>query len=104
MSRWPALFGDASVSLRQRGRMVDVVHVACCDVRTFRESIVHSSGEYCVIAPDVQIGDGTRVGNFVYIRGNTHIGEGCVIGSYVDIEGDVTIGSHVSLQSACYLT
>lgn len=61
-------------------------------------------GEYCLIALDARIGGGTRVGNYVYIRGNTCIGEGCTIGSYVDIEGDVTIGSHVSLQSACYLT
>ena len=57
-----------------------------------------------VIFPDVSIGDGTRVGNFVMIRSNTVIGDGCTIGSYVDIEGDVTIGHHVSLQSGCYIT
>lgn len=61
-------------------------------------------GQFSVIFPDVTIGDGTRVGNFVMIRSNTLIGEGCTIGSYVDIEGDVVIGNHVSLQSGCYIT
>jgi UDP-2-acetamido-3-amino-2,3-dideoxy-glucuronate N-acetyltransferase len=67
-------------------------------------SIVIAHGEYCVLAPDVEIGEGTRVGNFVLIRDKTKIGEGCTIGSYVDIEGDVQIGNFVSLQSACYIT
>jgi UDP-2-acetamido-3-amino-2,3-dideoxy-glucuronate N-acetyltransferase len=61
-------------------------------------------GQFNAIFPDVNIGDGTRVGNFVLIRSNTRIGEQCTIGSYVDIEGDVTIGDHVSLQSGCYIT
>jgi UDP-2-acetamido-3-amino-2,3-dideoxy-glucuronate N-acetyltransferase len=57
-----------------------------------------------VIFPEVAIGEGTRVGNFVFIRSRTSIGRGCTIGSYVDIEGEVSIGDHVSLQSACYIT
>ncbi|HET7680073.1 MAG TPA: DapH/DapD/GlmU-related protein [Xanthobacteraceae bacterium] len=61
-------------------------------------------GENCVIADDVRIGTGTRIGNFVLIRDHTVIGESCVVGSYVDIEGDVQIGKFVSLQSGCYLT
>jgi acetyltransferase-like isoleucine patch superfamily enzyme len=61
-------------------------------------------GEYCVIAPDARVGEGTRIGNFVLIRDTTQIGQGCTIGSYVDIEGDVSIGDFVSLQSACYIT
>jgi len=61
-------------------------------------------GENCVIFPEVSIGEGTRIGNFVMIRNTTSIGEGCTIGSYVDIEGDVVIGNFVSLQSACYIT
>ena len=61
-------------------------------------------GEHCVIFPDVTIGEGSRVGNFVMIRANTSIGEGCTIGSYVAIEGEVTIGHHVSLQSGVYIT
>jgi len=61
-------------------------------------------GEYCVIADEVSIGEGTRVGNFVLVRAQTRIGSGCTIGSYVDIEGDVVIGNNVSLQSACYIT
>jgi UDP-2-acetamido-3-amino-2,3-dideoxy-glucuronate N-acetyltransferase len=61
-------------------------------------------GQYCVIFPDVTIGEETRIGNFVMIRSETRIGRGCTIGSYVDIEGDVTIGNFVSLQSSCYIT
>jgi acetyltransferase-like isoleucine patch superfamily enzyme len=63
-----------------------------------------SIGQFCVIQDPVEIGEGTRVGNFVFIRSHTRIGKACVIGSYVDIEGEVEIGSQVSLQSNCYLT
>ena len=61
-------------------------------------------GQHCVIFDSVTIGEGSRVGNFVFIRDETQIGQDCTIGSYVDIEGDVTIGNRVSLQSACYIT
>jgi UDP-2-acetamido-3-amino-2,3-dideoxy-glucuronate N-acetyltransferase len=60
--------------------------------------------QHCVIADDAQIGEGTRIGNFVLIRDDVVIGRECVIGSYVDIEGVVRIGNFVSLQSGCYLT
>jgi UDP-2-acetamido-3-amino-2,3-dideoxy-glucuronate N-acetyltransferase len=60
--------------------------------------------QHCVILDDAQIGEDTRIGNFVLIRDNTIIGKSCCIGSYVDIEGDVRIGDFVSIQSACYLT
>ena len=63
-----------------------------------------SKGEHCVIQPDVTIGRGTRLGNFVFIRSETTIGGECTIGSFVDIEGDVVIGDRVSLQSGCYIT
>lgn len=63
-----------------------------------------NQGQHTVIFPDVSIGTGTRLGNFVMIRSNTQIGISCTIGSYVDIEGDVVIGNHVSLQSSCYIT
>ncbi len=68
------------------------------------ETTLHTQGQFCVIFPDVTIGEGTRLGNFVMIRSHTGIGEECTIGSYVDIEGDVVIGNHVSLQSGCYIT
>jgi UDP-2-acetamido-3-amino-2,3-dideoxy-glucuronate N-acetyltransferase len=58
----------------------------------------------CVISEDAEIGPGTRIGNFVFIREHTAIGKNCSIGSYCDIEGEVVIGDFVSLQSGCYLT
>ena len=61
-------------------------------------------GHHCLIAADARIGEGTKIGNFVFIRGDTIIGRGCVVGSYLDIEGEVSIGDFVSLQSGCYLT
>jgi acetyltransferase-like isoleucine patch superfamily enzyme len=61
-------------------------------------------GRHCEIFDDVEIGEGTRLGNYVLIRGATVIGTECTIGSYVDIEGEVRIGNAVSLQSACYIT
>jgi UDP-3-O-[3-hydroxymyristoyl] glucosamine N-acyltransferase len=42
-------------------------------------------GQYCVIFPSVEIGTGTRLGNFVLIRSNARIGMHCTIGSNVDI-------------------
>ena len=70
--------------------------------RKFKMTVIH--GGNCIISDDAQIGEGTRIGNFVFIRDNTVIGKGCVVGSYVDIEGDVHVGNFVSLQSGCYLT
>lgn len=61
-------------------------------------------GHSSLVANDAEIGSGTRIGNFVFIRDRVIIGAGCSIGSYVDIEGDVRIGDLVSLQSGCYLT
>jgi acetyltransferase-like isoleucine patch superfamily enzyme len=61
-------------------------------------------GRNSIISENAQIGEHTRIGNFVFIRDDTIIGHDCVIGSYVDIEGDVRIGDFVSLQSGCYLT
>ena len=66
--------------------------------------MTHEHGEHCVVQPRVEIGAGTRLGNFVFVRSDTVIGSGCTIGSFVDIEGDVVIGDHVSLQSSCYIT
>ena len=53
---------------------------------------------------DVSIGEGTRIGEFCFIRSATTIGRDTTIGSYVGIEGDVAIGDGVSIQSGCHLT
>jgi acetyltransferase-like isoleucine patch superfamily enzyme len=63
-----------------------------------------TQGAHCVVDPNVDLGRGTRLGNFVLIRSNTRIGEDCTVGSHADIEGDVIIGHRVSLQSYCYIT
>lgn len=65
---------------------------------------MYKKGENCTIFQNVEIGENSRVGNFVFIRENTKIGQGCTIGSFVDIEGDVIIGENSSIQSGCYLT
>ena len=52
----------------------------------------------------VTIGDGSRIGEFCFIRTSTVIGSDTTIGSYVGIEGDVRIGSGVSIQSGCHIT
>ncbi len=64
----------------------------------------YTQGLHCVIVDPVEIGAGSRLGNFVLIRDNTRIGCHCTIGSYVDLEGEVSIGDYVSLQSGVYLT
>jgi UDP-2-acetamido-3-amino-2,3-dideoxy-glucuronate N-acetyltransferase len=93
------------VPQRRRDIMYRIFDVAQQTGRAFVERQANSIyRQNCVIADDVIIGEGTRVGNFVFIRGNVVIGSGCVIGSYLDIEGDVRIGDDVSLQSGCYLT
>lgn len=69
-----------------------------------RDAAIAIYGQHCLLAKDLVIGEGTRLGNFVFIRDRVTIGTHCVIGSYVDIEGDVRIGNLVSLQSGCYLT
>jgi acetyltransferase-like isoleucine patch superfamily enzyme len=61
-------------------------------------------GQFNAISADAEIGQDTRLGNFIFIRSGTRIGSNCTIGSYVDIEGDVMIGNNVSLQSGCYIT
>ena len=55
-------------------------------------------GRHCEIFEDVEIGENTRIGNFVMIRSGTIIGNGCTIGSHADIEGDARIGNSVSLH------
>ncbi|HKG96678.1 MAG TPA: DapH/DapD/GlmU-related protein [Pyrinomonadaceae bacterium] len=67
-------------------------------------SMAMGRGQHCIILDDVEIGEGTRIGNYVFIREKTIIGKGCTVGSYLDIEGDVRIGDFVSLQSGCYIT
>ena len=66
---------------------------------------MHAEGERVArIEPDVRIGEGTTIGDFVLVRSGSVIGARCVIGSFVGVEGDVVIGDDVSIQSGCHLT
>src|SRR5436190_12347283 len=65
------------------GLRAAIVRGSCAGGRSAAQSPrVMKKGEYCVIAEDVTIGEGTRVGNFVLIRADTRVGTGCTIGSY----------------------
>ncbi|MFH1420618.1 MAG: DapH/DapD/GlmU-related protein [Candidatus Aenigmatarchaeota archaeon] len=52
-----------------------------------------------IIAPDVKIGDGTKVWNFTQIREGVAIGENCTISNGVYIDAGVKIGNNVSIQN-----
>ncbi len=54
-------------------------------------------GKYCIIAEDVEIGEGTIIGNFCELKSGTKIGSNCKIGSYTVIDGAYLMGG-VTLQ------
>lgn len=66
-------------------------------------------GENCTVTKSVlkqsQIGDGTTVGPFSYLRPNSQIGKGCRIGDFVEVKnasiGDGTKVSHLTYVGDC---
>lgn len=63
--------------------------------------MIHSSvkiGQYCIIAEDAIIGEGTEIKSFVEIRPGTVIGKNCYIDSGVKFSGNSTIGDNVTLR------
>src|SRR5215472_17262450 len=66
----------------------------------FPSSNVHMS---CVVEEDVEIGKGTLVGPFCFIRKGTRIGEDCKIGPLNVFEGHLSVGNHVRMGSHCNL-
>lgn len=60
-------------------------------------------GKGAVIAPDVQIGRNTFIGNNVTIRRGCHIGRNVVIGHNSVIEEDCFIGNDTRIQALVYL-
>jgi UDP-N-acetylglucosamine acyltransferase len=55
-------------------------------------------GQYCIIADDVVIGEGTVIMNNVEIRSSTIIGKNCYIDSGVKFSGHCIIGDEVTLR------
>lgn len=54
------------------------------------------------IAPDVKIGEGVRIYDFVNLYG-CEIGDGSQIGPFVEVQGGVKIGRRVKIQSHSFL-
>ena len=50
-----------------------------------------------------QIGDGTRIWQFVVVLERAIIGKRCNINAHCLIENDVVIGDDVTVKSGCYL-
>jgi acetyltransferase-like isoleucine patch superfamily enzyme len=59
-------------------------------------------GEFCVIAPDVRLGRGVRVYNFVNLYG-CEIGDGTRIGTFVEIQKGARIGRNCKVSSHTFI-
>ena len=57
---------------------------------------------FAAIADDVEIGDGTRISEFVNLYG-CKIGAGCVIGTFVEVQRDAVIGERCRIQSHSFV-
>lgn len=67
------------------------------DSRIGREVTVNSSQ-----VNESEIGDGTTVGPFAYVRPNTHVGAGCRVGDFVELKNS-TIGSGTKISHLTYV-
>jgi len=59
-------------------------------------------GEFCVIAPDVRLGRGVRVYNFVNLYG-CEIGDGTRIGTFVEIQKGARVGRNCKVSSHTFI-
>ena len=59
-------------------------------------------GEFCVIAPDVRLGRGVRVYNFVNLYG-CEIGDGTRIGTFVEIQKGARVGARCKISSHTFI-
>ena len=59
-------------------------------------------GQFCVIAPDVKLGQGVVIHNFVNLYG-CEIGDGTKIGSFVEVQKGVRIGRNCKLSSHSFV-
>jgi acetyltransferase-like isoleucine patch superfamily enzyme len=59
-------------------------------------------GEFCLIAPDVVLGQGVEVFHFVNLYG-CEIGDGTRIGSYVEIQRGARVGRNCKVSSHTFI-
>src|SRR5205823_10276614 len=59
-------------------------------------------GQFCVIAPDVKLGQGVVIHNFVNLYG-CEIGDGTKIGSFVEIQKGARIGRNCKISSHTFI-
>lgn len=59
-------------------------------------------GQFCVIAPDVKLGQDVVIYNFVNLYG-CEIGDGTKIGSFVEIQKGVLVGRNCKLSSHTFI-
>ena len=58
---------------------------------------------YSVISPLAEIGDNTRIYDFVNIYGKCRIGSECVVGAFVEIQPGVSIGNKTKISSHTFI-
>jgi UDP-2-acetamido-3-amino-2,3-dideoxy-glucuronate N-acetyltransferase len=59
-------------------------------------------GQFCVIAPDVKLGQDVVIYNFVNLYG-CEIGDGTKIGSFVEIQKGVLVGRNCKISSHTFI-
>ena len=59
-------------------------------------------GQFCLIAPDVKLGQDVHIYNFVNLYG-CEIGDGTKIGSFVEIQKGAVIGRHCKVSSHSFI-
>lgn len=59
-------------------------------------------GQFCVIAPDVKLGQGVIIHHFVNLYG-CEIGDGTKIGSFVEIQKGVLVGRNCKVSSHTFI-
>jgi acetyltransferase-like isoleucine patch superfamily enzyme len=59
-------------------------------------------GEFCVVAPDVKLGRGVRLYNFVNLYG-CEIGDGTRVGTFVEIQKGARVGRNCKVSSHTFI-
>jgi len=67
-----------------------------------RKKKIETGNEAIQLISDCEIGEGTRIWNFVNLYGCT-IGENCMVGCFTEIQKGVTIGNRTRIQSHAFI-